>query len=99
RSSSRAGASGGEPLAPFRAPPLEDRASRAGRHPCTEAVPALPATHVRLVSPLQGEECDAKWEKEAREPAGQYRAGFTAIVVHSGDPPEGAGDATSAPRL
>ncbi len=43
------GVSGGEPLAPTRAPPLEDRAAAAGGHPRSEPVTSLAATNVRLI--------------------------------------------------
>ncbi len=41
--------SGGEPLAPTRAPPLEDRAAAAGGHPRSEPVTPLAAANVRLI--------------------------------------------------
>ena len=60
-------------LLPAPGPPaLEDRATRARRHPRAEAVAALPPTHVWLVGPLQGRCKEGEKRGAQATPGHQY---------------------------
>ena len=71
---------GGEPFAAPRAAALEDRATRSGGHPHTEAVLPLASTHIGLVGPLH--ESGKRNRALFRATAGQYRQAPLLPVVH-----------------